>query len=868
MEPSAMKKSLYAATMCSALALSFGLGTASAQESVSASEAENSNLWFVELVGKPTADGNSLTNTRAEKAAFKKAAAAARISYTERRSFDVLFNGYSIQIDSANRAKLAGLSGVKALWPVEKIQAPEFSPVSGGSPDLVNAIAMTGANIAQNSLGLTGAGVRVAVMDTGIDYHHADLGGDGVSGQADSAGFPNSRVVAGWDFVGDTYNADPTSASYNPIPSPDAYPDDCGGHGSHVAGIVGANGELTGVAPGVSFGAYRVFGCVGSTDADIMVAAMERALADDMDVLNMSIGSSFQWPQYPTAAAATRLVNQGVIVVASIGNSGPNGGSPNGLYSGGAPGTGEKVIGVASFDNTHVTQPAFTVAPAGLTFGYTPASAAPPPPTSGGAAVSPTATPGSADDGCTAAHFAGFPAGNIALVRRGTCGFVVKAQNAQNAGASGVVLYNNAAGFLTPTVAGTPPVTIPVVMITAADGTLLNSLLPQTLTWTDQVTTVPNPTGGLISGFSSFGLAADLSLKPDIGAPGGSIYSTIPLELGGFGNNSGTSMSSPHVAGSAALVLEAKPDTSSNAMRSVLQNSADPKNWFGNPALGFLDNVHRQGAGMVDIVGSAQATVGVEPGKLSLGEGGPHVRTLTLRNTGASAVTFDVSHVAALATGPQNATSFPTIAYLLGPATVSFSAPSVAVPAGGTATVDVTITANAGLPDRSTYGGYVVLTPQGGGQTYRVPYAGLKGDYQSITVLTPTANGFPWLAQLVGTSLFNRPTGGTFTLAAGDIPQFVVHLDHQSRRVKFEAFSVAGKAWHTISNDEYVGRNSSATSFFVFTWDGTTTAGNKSYVVPDGQYVAKLSVLKALGDPANPAHWETWTSPVITIDRP
>ena len=865
-----MKKSSHAAAMCSALVLSLGLGTASAQESVPASEAENTNLWFVELAGKPTADGNSLSNTRAEKAAFKRAAAAARISYSERRSFDVLFNGYSIQIDSANRAKLARLDGVKAMYPVERIQAPEFRATAGGSPDLATAITMTGANIAQNDLGLTGTGVRVAVMDTGVDYHHGDLGGDGISGQDDSVGFPNSRVVAGWDFVGDTYNADPTSPAFNPIPTPDAYPDDCNGHGSHVAGIVGASGELTGVAPGVSLGAYRVFGCAGSTDADIMIAAMERALADDMDILNMSIGSSFQWPQYPTAAAATRLVNRGVVVVTSIGNAGPNGGSPNGLYSASAPGVGEKVIGTASFDNLQVTQPAFTVAPANLTFGYTAATGAPPPPTSGGGAITATGNPTSAADGCVAANFAGFPAGNIAMVRRGTCGFVVKAQNAQAAGASAVVLYNNQPGFVNPTVVGTPAVTIPVVMVTQTDGNLLFSLLPQTLTWTDQLTTVPNPTGGLISGFSSFGVAPDLSLKPDIGAPGGSIFSTIPLEIGAFGNNSGTSMASPHVAGAAALILEARPTTPTNGMRALLQNSADPANWFGNPGLGLLDNTHRQGAGMLDVVGSVLSTVGVEPSKLSLGESlaGPHVRTLTVRNTGASAVTLDLSHVHALATGPQNATNFVNVQYLSAPATVSFSAPSVSVAAGGTATVDVTIAANAGLPERSTYGGYVVLTPQGGGQTYRVPYTGLKGDYQSIVVLTPTANAFPWLAQIVGPNLVNRPAGGTYTLAAGDIPQFVVHQDHQARRVKFEAFSVSGKAWHTISDDEYVGRNSTATSFFVYTWNGTTSAGGKTHVVPDGQYVAKLSVLKALGDPANPAHWETWTSPVITIDRP
>ena len=129
-----MKKSFRTALLCSVFMLSFGLAPAGAQESASLSEAEFvGNLWFVELSGAPTADGNSLARVQAEKAAFKKAAAAAGISYTERQSFDVLFNGYSVEIDSANRSKLATVSGVKALWPVELIQMPPIETLAGGA---------------------------------------------------------------------------------------------------------------------------------------------------------------------------------------------------------------------------------------------------------------------------------------------------------------------------------------------------------------------------------------------------------------------------------------------------------------------------------------------------------------------------------------------------------------------------------------------------------------------------------------------------------------------------------------------------------------------------------------------------------------
>ena len=351
-----MRKTFFVYALAAALALP--LAAAQAQTTVSASEAEGSRLWFVELSGAPTADGNTLTAVQSEKAAFRKAAAAAGISYVERRSFDVLFNGLSIAIGSSERLKLSRLSGVKALYPVEIIQAPIVEKTNAGAaPDLATAIAMTGADIAQNTLGLSGVGVKVAVMDTGIDFDHPDLGGNGVPG---STPFPSVRVTHGYDFVGDAYNADPSSPSYNPVPTPDAIPDDCNGHGTHVAGIIGANGKVRGVAPGVTFGAYRVFGCDGSTEDDIMLAAMERAQADGMQVLNMSIGEAYTWRQSPTGRAGSRLVNAGMVVVASIGNSGDTG-----LYSAGAPGVGKNVIGVASFDNTNITLPQFNVSPDG-----------------------------------------------------------------------------------------------------------------------------------------------------------------------------------------------------------------------------------------------------------------------------------------------------------------------------------------------------------------------------------------------------------------------------------------------------------------------------------------------------------------------
>ncbi len=414
---------------------------------------ETPKYWFVEFPGAPLSEGRSDNAVDADDQQFRNEANTERVSYKQRFRFKSLWNGISIEAKPAAISRIRQFSSVKAVYPVGTYRMPETQKIS---PELATAIQMTGADIAHNELGLTGKGVKVAVMDTGVDWQHPDLG----------AGFGRGkRVVTGWDFVGDSYNADPDDPAYQPTPHPDPDPDDCNGHGTHVAGIIGANGEVTGVAPNVKFGAYRVFGCEGSTTDEVMLAAMERVVKDDMDVLNMSIGDAYNnFPGSPTAEAADELVKKGVVVVASAGNEGASG-----LWSTGAPSVGDRVISVASFDNIEIELPIFTASPDDRQFGYDIAAGAPNPPTSGSSPLAKTGTPTTANDGCnpiaTDLH------GKTVLIRRGTCTFATKALNAQNAGADAVVLYNNVAGRFSPTVAGGPAeITIPVVMVTRAAG--------------------------------------------------------------------------------------------------------------------------------------------------------------------------------------------------------------------------------------------------------------------------------------------------------------------------------------------------------------------------------------------------------------
>lgn len=811
---------------------------------------EGHHLWFIEFSSNPLADGGTTARITKDKSNFRAAAQNAGITYTERFDFDTLWNGISVDASAAELNRLARLPGVKAVYPVMTYQVPPEQQVN--LPELATALQMTGADVAQNELGFTGAGVKVAVMDTGIDYDHPDLGG---------CFGPGCRVAVGWDFVGDAYNADDTSPTYNPVPSPDPYPDDCNGHGTHVAGIIGANGEVKGVAPDVTFGAYRVFGCDGSTDSDIMLAAMQRALDDGMQVLNMSIGSGFQWPQYPTAQASDRLVAKGMVVVASIGNNGDSG-----PFAAGAPGLGKKVIGVASYDNTHISALTFNALPSGLQVAYLPLETTVAIPTSG---VSDPVVDVNGN-GCNSQAVYPDVSGKVALIQRGTCTFNEKYARAVGAGATGVVIFNSSAGIF----AGGGVVDQGVwgLGISLADGLALKAQLaagdPVTLEFTDVRVNAQNPTGGLISTFSSYGLSPDLTLKPDLGAPGGLIRSTFPLEKGGYAILSGTSMSSPHVAGAVALLLQAKPLLNPSSVRTLLLNSADPKLWSRAPSYGILDMVHRQGAGMLDIVGAIKATTTIEPAKLSLGEveGDSVSQTLTIKNASMQAKVYNLSHAPALASYTEY---FSTGFYDLF-ADASFSQDSVTIPPMGSAKVTVTIT-NPGYAGFQ-FGGYIVLTSEDGTEQFSVPYAGFSGDYQAINTMVDNGNpyGLPWLLQ--GGTIIADGDNPVYTLQGDDVPTFWVQLAHQARSLSGEVYMIDKKGrsvpYYRAFYEDYLPRNASNGNIWSFVFNGTTMAGQTLRVVPDGNYYVVIKVLKALGDPNNPAHWETWTSPVFTIDRP
>src|SRR6266508_2002809 len=352
--------------------------------------------------------------------------------------------------------------------------------------------------------------------------------------------------------------------------------------------------------------------------------------------------------------------------------------------------------------------------------------------------------------------------------------------------------------------------------------------------------------------------------------------------------SSGSSRTSAHPAGRSTQ----RGRTSSSG---VLMNTASPRGVNIAPALG-LEPTWRQGAGLAYVPSAILTTSSVTPSKIALGEGTGGTAELTITNSGPAAMTYDLSAVSTVATGPSivplNPLLYPFVfSYLGGTNSATFSSPSITVPAGGTKTVNVTIGANAGLRDKSLYGGYVVLTPQGGGTVLRVPYVGFFGDYQSLPVITNAGCGLPTLARFgSSTDAFQcgtgtpvpgvraQPSGGVWEQPKQDPIIVFFHLNHQARNYTLSLLDAAsgqpvtvGGRIAVVDSVDRVSRNSAANTFFASVWDGTLAfrTGSGQFLrkaAPGGVYKLKLTITKAQAfNDTGAAETESWTSPAFTL---
>lgn len=701
-----------------------------------------------------------------------------------------VFNGVHALVDRAKLGELARLPGVKTVRPTRKHQLDN----SGGVP-LVQAPQVWASAAAGNA---TGEGISIGIIDTGIDYIHTGFGGEGTQAIYDANDtttindgfFPSAKVVGGYDFVGDDYDAGADGAAA--LPTPDDDPMDCNGHGSHVAGTAGGYGVNAdgstyagpwntstpfdslrigpGVAPEAELWALRVFGCGGSTD--VTIQAIEFAVdpdrdgdfADHLDVINLSLGSDFGDPSDPDAVAINNAVDTGVIAALSAGNSADT------FYITGNPGVAAKALSVASIQDALDTYDGFRVdAPASIA-GPKPGSESAvfdwtgKPPVSGNLVYPPAQRSGC--EAFTPAN-AGLLAGNIALLDwtktpsgENECGSGTRVNNAANAGAIGVVL-DYTEPELDIAISGSlriPSIITPGSVGAELKAALAGSAVGVTLTpeYSDSVKLRNDAKVDSISDFSSRGPASRTSaLKPDIAAPGQSIASVKVLSGNRSATLNGTSMAAPHVAGAMALLRQIHPGWSVEELKALVMNTASaPVRLDAAPASVRL-GPQRAGSNRMTLADAIASQVVAynadDAGQVSVSFGAVEVlgaRTLVknvrVANKGSAAASYAASY--------QPVVDAPGVSFSVAPAQFS-------VPPGGTANLAITLQATAdqlphsydpsisleqlGLPRHwlTEESGHALLTPTSG-TTLRVPvYTAARAASDMHATTTTVATG-------------------------------------------------------------------------------------------------------------------------------
>ncbi len=711
---------------------------------------------MLELAGQPAVRAGVTKSAQQSQAKSLRTAQAAVSAAVAKQGGKVLaryqyaYNGLRVRTTAGKLEALAAIPGVIAVRPIRVYER-------------TNAIGVPaiGAPTAWQQTGATGAGVLVAVIDTGIDYTHANFGGPGTEGDftgndpatVEAGTFPTPKVVAGYDFAGNLYDADADDGTEVPVPDDD--PLDCGGHGSHVAGTVAGMGVKAdkstyqglyndstigdgsgfavapGVAPEAKLVALKVFGCEGTTDLVVdaleWVAAYNVAHMVGIDVVNMSLGSPFGNYADPDAVATNNLVGAGVVVVASAGNEGAV------PYITGAPAVASKAISVAALDAV----PTLPMATIDLTAGNEPGvnmNAHPGLPVGATLDVLEDGS-GGVKLGCDAADFIG-TSGKIVAVKRGDCAFVDKGALAVDAGAVGIIVINrdDLPADALPTFLGYNPdvFDIPMIGTTNAVQAALLAADGEAATLSD-AGTAANPTYNQITGFSSSGPRwGDSALKADVAAPGASIFSTA-VGTGWNGTTiSGTSMAAPMTAGAAALVVQAHPAWTPLKVKAALVNTADAASVVGYTLL-------RSGSGAIKVDRAAKATVvaTTSDGTATLSYG--YVQATTAWSSAKTiTITNDGSQSAGYTLAASNAL-------------VKLSATSITVPAHSS--VNVTATASRATshvaamcsPDPwvsnacsglYSISGVVTATPKyvrAGQYTLRVPYLLVPRGASSVT---------------------------------------------------------------------------------------------------------------------------------------
>ena len=676
----------------------------------------------------------------------------ARRGLLEHGTADTLVNAVFVSARSEDVEALAALPGVRYVR--------EMRPIKRAMTKANDVIAATAAWSQLGGQGNAGTGVRIAIIDSGIDHTHPAMQDSSLSMPA---GFPkcsgpecdftNSKVIAARSFVERLIYA------YSDDTRPDdSSPRDRSGHGtaaaSAAAGAVVESplGRMSGVAPKAYLGNYKVFGSPGVNDTtfdDVVIAALESALLDGMDIASLSLGGSSLWGpndrgntcgKTNNAAcdlqveAVENAVSRGLIVVVSAGNEGEKGIEVPTLNSITSPGTAPRAITVGASLNGHILYQSVSLA--GLSrmnayFGDGPRPAKPlTAPLRDVARIEP--------DGkaCTPLGN-GTMAGAIALVVRGDCTFAVKANNAQRAGAVGVVMYQPDTNRIF-SLTGLRATGIPLVIVGRDNGEAMkrhlaeNADAPVTL---DAMVTAASATPGEVAIFSSQGPSTGLNaIKPELLAVGTDLYLAVQkfdpngelYDLSGYARAQGTSFAAPLVAGAAALVKQRNRNLTPAQVKSALVNTANADIGDYNYDKQPIDALQSgMGAGQLDVDKALRANFAAEPSTVSFGivKALPLTSQVRFVNTSSAPLNLRFSVVQTVRATGVNITITPATA---------------AVGVGQTATV--TLRVDGTLPGANWYEGEVVA--EGGATPLRVPYGYLIADNVSFNAFALTSNGF------------------------------------------------------------------------------------------------------------------------------
>ena len=512
-----------------------------------------------------------------------------------RRIYHEALDGFSVQGSAASLAKLAATS---------QKQITNVSPVIQYQAETEESVEIIGGEEVRRFFDnknqrLTGKGVTVGVIDTGVDYTHPDLKRNYAGGRdlVDNDRDPMETLALGKATI----------------------------HGTHVAGIIAANGKIKGVAPEARIVAYRALGPGGGGTTEQVLAAIDQAIKDKVDIVNLSLGNDINGPDLPISLALNRAVDRGIVAVAASGNSGPN------VWSVGSPGTASKAISVGASTPTLET-PYISIVGSREQFQIEPME--------GSATWNLDRSVDLADGGLGRPDELKHVDGKIALIERGVLTFTQKAENAQKAGAKAVLIYNNVSGgrFM-----GNldSQLTIPVGALAKGDGVILQKEIKKQTT---AARVVVSEERDQLADFSSRGpVTGSWEIKPDIVAPGVAINSTIP---GGYLSLQGTSMAAPHVAGACALIKQAHPDWSPDQIKAALMNTAIPlakSSTATNPRQSYY-RTFEQGAGRIQVDQAIKTSTLVSPSSMHFGkfteQSDVQKVSLTVENTGSHTQTY------------------------------------------------------------------------------------------------------------------------------------------------------------------------------------------------------------------------------------